>query len=249
MLGYFFEMKNKARRKPKVRKLLLYWCACCRSIWHKILDERSRRRIETLERFVDGLATEDEMDRADASAKAAAQERDDPPHWAADVPDNPWQPWGIGDNNVVFAYRAANCAANAAMADRVPLQLRKKAAAGNKAAQAKAYELYDLAGPAVAAELASLLRDVVGNPFRRIVLKRQWLVPAVRGLAGSIYDDRNVDELPVLADALEEAGCEEPSVLEHCRGNGKHVRGCWVIDLILNKTAPKHVQGHYSGYW
>ncbi len=55
-------------------------------------------------------------------------------------------------------------------------------------------------------------------------------------LARSIYDDRAFDRLPVLADALEDAGCTDAAILDHCRGPGPHVRGCWVVDLILGKS-------------
>jgi hypothetical protein len=54
-------------------------------------------------------------------------------------------------------------------------------------------------------------------------------------LAQAIYDDRAFDRLPILADALEEAGCDTADILAHCRGPGPHVRGCWVVDLILGK--------------
>ena len=62
-----------------------------------------------------------------------------------------------------------------------------------------------------------------------------WNGGTVRKLAEAIYDERAFDRLPVLADALEEAGCADEGVLRHCRGGGPHVRGCWVIDLILGK--------------
>jgi hypothetical protein len=54
-------------------------------------------------------------------------------------------------------------------------------------------------------------------------------------MAQAIYNDRRFSDLPILADALEEAGCTDPDILTHCRGPGPHVRGCWVIDLLLGK--------------
>src|SRR2546421_491710 len=62
--------------------------------------------------------------------------------------------------------------------------------------------------------------------------------PAVEQLARSLYEERRFGDMPVLADALEEAGCQEAAVLEHCRGPGPHVRGCWVLDLLLGKECP-----------
>jgi hypothetical protein len=68
------------------------------------------------------------------------------------------------------------------------------------------------------------------------VIDPAWLTPTVTSLAQAIYDERAFDRMPVLADALEDAGCTSTDMLEHCRGGGEHVRGCWVVDLILNKT-------------
>ena len=57
----------------------------------------------------------------------------------------------------------------------------------------------------------------------------------VSTLACGVYDERAFDRLPILADALEEAGCDDPEILKHCRGEGPHVRGCWALDLLLGK--------------
>jgi hypothetical protein len=81
-----------------------------------------------------------------------------------------------------------------------------------------------------------LLRDIFGNPFRPVAVDPDWLTPTVVDLARGVYDAKAFDRLPVLADALEDAGCGHPDVLAHCRGPGPHVRGCWVVDLVLGKT-------------
>jgi hypothetical protein len=89
-----------------------------------------------------------------------------------------------------------------------------------------------------AAEQCALLRDVFGNPFRPATIDPGWLAwngGTVPKLAEAIYDGRAFDRLPVLADALEDAGCADEQILSHCRGPGPHVRGCWVIDLLLGK--------------
>ena len=87
-----------------------------------------------------------------------------------------------------------------------------------------------------AAAQAVTLRDIVGNPFRPVALDPAWRTEAVVGLAAGIYADRAFDRLPVLADALEDAGCADADMLSHCRGPGPHVRGCWVVDLLLGKS-------------
>lgn len=82
-----------------------------------------------------------------------------------------------------------------------------------------------------------LLRDLWGPlPFGPVPIDSSWLTPRVVQLANGIYDDRAFDRLPALADALEEAGCHDADILGHCRGPGLHVRGCWVLDLILGEA-------------
>ena len=83
-----------------------------------------------------------------------------------------------------------------------------------------------------------LLRDILGNPFRPASIDPTvltWNCATVPRMAQAISDDRAFDRLPILADALEEAGCSEPAILSHCRSGSEHVRGCWVIDLLLGR--------------
>ena len=80
-----------------------------------------------------------------------------------------------------------------------------------------------------------LLREVVGNPFRPVTIDHDWRTSAVLDLSRQMYKAREFGPMPVLADALQDAGCEHPDVLTHCRGPGPHVRGCWVVDLVLGK--------------
>jgi hypothetical protein len=91
---------------------------------------------------------------------------------------------------------------------------------------------------------ATLCRDVFGNPFRLAVLDagcHAWHGGTVARLAGAIYEERVFDRLPILADALEDAGCTDAEILSHCRSGGEHVRGCWVVDLLLRGcTAPMY---------
>ncbi|HVK07600.1 MAG TPA: hypothetical protein VM597_02370 [Gemmataceae bacterium] len=81
----------------------------------------------------------------------------------------------------------------------------------------------------------SLLRDIFGNPFRPVAADPAWLTSTAVSLARIIYEDRAFDRLPILADALEDAGCDNTDLLAHCRGDGPHVRGCWAVDLVLGK--------------
>jgi hypothetical protein len=84
---------------------------------------------------------------------------------------------------------------------------------------------------------AALLRDIFGNPFRPVVFDPSWRTSAVVALATDIYEERAFDRMPILADALEDAGSDSREVLAHCRDPQQvHVRGCWVVDLILGKA-------------
>jgi hypothetical protein len=80
---------------------------------------------------------------------------------------------------------------------------------------------------------AELLRDIFRYPFRRVGYSRAWHTDTVLSLARRMYESRDFSAMPILADALQDAGCEDPDILNHCRGPGSHVRGCWVIDRVL----------------
>ena len=83
--------------------------------------------------------------------------------------------------------------------------------------------------------LPPLLRDIFGNPFRPAVFDSRWRTADTLGLARGIYAHRAFDRLPLLADALMDAGCDDDQIISHCRTGGPHVRGCWVVDLVLGK--------------
>ena len=85
-------------------------------------------------------------------------------------------------------------------------------------------------------QLAALARDIFGNPFRPIRFDPAWRTSDAIALAKGIYDDRAFDRLPILADALQDAGCTNDDLLNHCRDTATpHARGCWVVDLVLGK--------------
>jgi hypothetical protein len=81
----------------------------------------------------------------------------------------------------------------------------------------------------------SLLRDIFGNPFRPVSVDPAWLTETVVALAEGIYHERAFDRMPILADALEDTGCDNADMLNHCRQPGEHVRGCWVVDLLTGR--------------
>jgi hypothetical protein len=83
--------------------------------------------------------------------------------------------------------------------------------------------------------LCDRFRDIFGNPFRPVTFDPVWLTSTVMAIAAGMYESRDFSPMPILADALQDAGCDSDDILTHCRGDGPHVRGCWVVDLVLNK--------------
>jgi hypothetical protein len=84
-------------------------------------------------------------------------------------------------------------------------------------------------------EICGLIREVFGNPLRLVTFEPCWRSGNAVALAHTMYDERDFAAMPILADALQDAGCEVPAILDHCRSPGPHVRGCWVVDLVLGK--------------
>jgi len=82
---------------------------------------------------------------------------------------------------------------------------------------------------------AKLLRCIFGNPFRPVTFSPEWRTSTAIMMAQGMYESRDFGAMPILADALQDAGCDNDDVLTHCRGTGPHVRGCWVVDLVLGK--------------
>jgi hypothetical protein len=82
---------------------------------------------------------------------------------------------------------------------------------------------------------AVILRDIVGNPFRPASLDPVWRTDTAVALVRQMYESRDFSAMPILADALQDAGCNNEGVLAHCRDvSAAHVRGCWVVDLVLD---------------
>ena len=83
---------------------------------------------------------------------------------------------------------------------------------------------------------ADLVRDIFGNPFRPVAFAPEWRTDTAVALASTMYEAREFSAMPILADALQDAGCDSDDILTHCRDTSQvHVRGCWVCDLVLGK--------------
>lgn len=208
--------------EPSERKVRLFCCACCRRIWHLFSDDRCRNAVEIAERFADSLASEDELIQAGDMADEAADEAEDSdlPHFKklALVGTSNAAAFTV-DVNAIFAAEWAVYAVTGSSAVDGRDEEARRLEAFNREVEGH----------------VKLLRDIFGNPLRPVAVERNWLTPNVVSVAQAIYDDHAFDRLPVLADALEEAGCTDASILAHCRQLGPHVRGCWVVDLLLGK--------------
>jgi hypothetical protein len=94
----------------------------------------------------------------------------------------------------------------------------------------------DQTRPSRSEKAISLLREIFGNPFRPVTFDPSWRTSDVMLLARGIYDEKAFDRMPILADALQDAGCDNDELLAHLRdATATHVRGCWALDLVLGK--------------
>jgi hypothetical protein len=207
--------------KASDRKMRLFVCACCRRIWHLLVDERSRKAVEVVERFIDGNSDSAALETAMAAATALDREG---------LP-----PAGLGEN-----YNQAALAALSAIRYADVTAESHEPNAWIYAAEDAAWHARYAVGEGERSAQALLLRELFGPlAFRRLASGLARLSSkggVVQKLAQLIYDDQAFDRLPILADALEEAGCTDADVLAHCRSPGPHVRGCWLVDLLLNKS-------------
>ncbi len=193
------------------RKLRLVACACCRRVWDLLTDLRSRELVEANEVFADHAASEGRLAEAWEGARAA--------HSALEL-DRPF--------NAPFTHWAAQAVLGLGQwLD--PVQVLRDAAVAVGSAFSDAYR-----APEWEAQ-AALIRDVVGNPFRPAALAPLWQTDTARAIAAGMYESRDFSAMDILADALQDAGCDNEDVLTHCRGEGPHVRGCLVVDLVLGK--------------
>ena len=199
------------------RKLRLFGCACCRRVWHLALSRRSLEAVDTVERYWDRLPGGERLPAARKAAAAAYRE----------APKG--KPAARG-----FA-RAAYLVTRTGQG----MALAWVSQAAQHCAEAAVHAGNDLGtwGRARAAQ-ADLLRDLI-NPFlpaSTVEAARQAARDdTVARIVADIHTSGDFASVPVLADALEEAGCEDRYLLDHRRG-GPHVRGCWAVDLLLEKA-------------
>lgn len=198
------------RGRGSERKFRLLACACCRRIHYLLVDPRSRAVVDEADSWADHPVP--------SSITATVRQfweyrRTLAPH--TPIHDAAWTAGAVAG---AYAW----------------------AAAWNVVSDVRRAISFSNPGNAVleGCEQGRLLREIFGNPFRPVTIEESWLSwndRIVSRLAQVIYDERRFQDMPILADAIEEAGCTNGALLEHCRSEALHVRGCWVIDLLLKK--------------
>jgi len=220
------QMLDLLRGKVSERKLRLFAVACCRRLWHLLKDERSRNAVEVAEEMADGRATRSDPHQVSKHSYHAWMDKI---HQRLNGPQSPEEE---------LAVPAALDPERAAGTVYRCLEAIRFAPAGGifELVRNPNAMFYPATEPEAAAQ-SLLLRDIFGPRFfRAVTINPAWLTSTVVSLGQAIYDERAFDHMPVLADALEESGCTNQEMLAHCRGGSEHVRGCWLIDVILGKS-------------
>jgi hypothetical protein len=214
-------------RSPGERKPRLFACACCRRAWHLRTRGPPRAAVEAAERYADGLAGAAELRHGWSAVRKALRTA----------------PLRTGWEEALTA--ALHAATPGPLYPEGAAKAAARALSDDRRLRARWYDLEAAGCPREQAFQCGLLRDLF-TPFGAAAVSATWLTwgtGAVASLALGAYEDRQPPSgtldparLAVLADALEEAGCTDADLLNHCRRPGVHVRGCWVVDLRLGKS-------------
>ena len=207
-------MLEAAAGRLSERKLLLFGCACARRAWD-LIPESARAAVPLVERAAE---VEDEEGRHEA-VRAALFE-------------------SVGQFAGMAVYLLPRRLQLAEYVPVVARLLRSREWSASLPAEERAWTEYltpllNLSPRRDHPEQAALLRCVAGRPFDPPGFDPGWRTSDVVALAAGVYAEEAFDRLPILADALQDAGCDDESVLWHCRRPGGHVRGCWVVDLAM----------------
>lgn len=203
------------RGKVSERKWRLFAVACCRrqpAKWEE--TPREKLAVEVAEQFCDGLADRRALDQAQEQVEGHLELYPGEPVYSAGF-------WACSEDIVHDAESAAGFAANSVARSKVEFS------SPDFDDEFEAARKVELSGQ------SDLLRDVFGNPFQPIAFDPSWKTEAVIAIARGMYETRDFSAAPVLADALEDAGCSDVAILGHLRGGGQHVRGCWCVDGVL----------------
>ncbi len=206
--------------KGSNRKLRLFAIACVRNLHHEI-GEYCGYAVAAAEQFADDLTTSDHL-------SVAYELADEEAHNSPDYME------------AHLAYLAAASVAHSTAIDAA-MQAWLDAAGSNARSYPPPHHTYEEYQTKIseqerreARRFTFFVRDIFGNPFRPVSFNPAWRTDTAVSLARGMYDSREFGAMPILADALQDAGCEDEQILTHCRdANQPHVRGCWVCDLVL----------------
>jgi hypothetical protein len=222
LLNDLYPMRGLHSTQPQARKCRMYFLACARRAW-SVLPPVCRTLVELAERFVDTpLGGDDVWKESRAIAERLMNSDGDPADLAIAT-------LALTELDVVASEEPTPKPA----AQPLPPELWRGVAS-------LVYLPFEDTTPSfgwVPQSLHSLrlLREVYGNPCRLTPFSPEWRTDTACLLARQMYEVRNFSAMPILADALQDAGCEDDEVLNHCRNPQEHVRGCWVVDLVLDR--------------
>jgi hypothetical protein len=206
--------------KVSDRKLRLFGVACCWLCKNLHTEPESRKRLEIIELYADGASTDAELQATADDAWELAT------GYTSVGIGSPWvgsKEW----NQQMEKGRAFEAIGWLAMLPTPQLPMLTLIVN-------VVFRLED--SLSFEDQLRPLLHEIVGNPFRPVTFAPGWWTGSALTLAAQMYESRDFGAMPILADALQDAGCDNEDILNHCRGDGPHVRGCWVVDLVLGRA-------------
>jgi hypothetical protein len=201
--------------KASARKLRLFACACVRRVWPVLPQGLAHEVVRLSEDYADGKATSRDLGRVRKPARKPVL-----------------HPSNFISLSLAPLLRRDFSSRDASETAEAVVRFVGWECRGGRPVE---YVIHEDVEQAEKKDQATLLRDLFGNPFRPVTLDPAWRTPKVVALAQEVYDDAALNRLPVLADALDEAGCRDADLLTHCRGLGPHVKGCWLVDSLLRK--------------
>jgi hypothetical protein len=214
------EMLQFVHGRISERKFRLFAVACCRRQWELFPPVPHRQAIKAAEQFADGIGTHEELLEL---AEPLIDIQSDYTRYSPRTEQ--WQ-LACAAEEVTGRSGVPTCDSARFVAEAVSAAFSMRR--GDYRPE------FDPPDPEQLPQVA-LLRDIVGNPFLPTEVAQDWLTSTVVALARQMYRSRDFSAMPILADALQDADCDNDVILDHCRGPGPHVRGCWVVDLILGK--------------
>jgi hypothetical protein len=227
---------------PADRRFRLFACACCRRVWDRIPEPCNRDAVLACEGFLDGQLPSAALEAAfTASSRVEYLEdgskRGEPGYWAVKYLGRGFYKLTAGASALMVASRTLSLA-DEAYGREARHAFDDCFDVGNGVFLAP-FRWPEPIPPVVLAErvvYADLLRCIFGTPSREQTFDPSWRTETAVSLARQMYESRDFLLMPILGDALADAGCPDGDVLEHCRGPGPHSRGCWVADLVLGKS-------------